>query len=317
MSVPVTEAVDAYIAERNNELSKSSIQNHRYQLKQFQSWCADESIEEIEEIEPIDVSRFRRDRSEHINNNTLYNQLSVLRLFLGYCARMQWVDEFVGESIVLPRRDGQARDSSIDPDRVEQILDVLQQYRYASAEHVILSLLWTCGLRIGALRSLDVPDVHTDERWIDVRHRPETGTPLKNKAKSERQINLHDWVGDLLGDWVSDRRPSVTDDFGREPVISTAEGRASRSTIRSVVYKLTACGDVGQGCQCSDYPSKCDSAVSPHDIRRSSISAWLDKGVEPSLLSDRVDTSKEMMDKHYDVRTEAEKRQRRRDAFDM
>lgn len=317
MSVTVTEAIESYLAERNSELSKSSIQNHRYQLKQFKKWCADESIEKIGDIEPIDASRFRRDRGEEINNNTLYNQLSVLRLFFAFCARMQWVDEFLSESIVLPRRNGEARDSSIDSDRVERILDVLEQYRYASAEHVILSLLWTCGLRIGALRSLDVSDVHADERWLNVAHRPETGTPLKNKAKSERQINLHDWVAELIDDWVSDRRPDVVDDFGREPVISTAEGRASRSTIRSVVYKLTACGDVGQGCQCSDYPSKCEKAVSPHDIRRSSISAWLDKGVEPSLLSDRVDTSKEMMDKHYDVRTEEEKRQRRRDAFDM
>jgi integrase len=298
-------------------LSDSSIQNHRYQIKQFRKWCDSNSIDSIGSLEAIDLSRFRRDRSQEINNNTLYNQLSVLRLFLGYCARMQWCDEHLPESIVLPRRDGQARHTAIDSDRVEAILADLKKYRYASVDHVILSLLWTCGLRIGALRSLDVGDVHIDELWIDVVHRPAEGTPLKNKSNSERQINLHGWVANVLDSWVSDRRPDSTDGFGRSPLIATVSGRAARSTIRGYVYRLTACGQLGSGCECSDFPSKCDEAVAPHDIRRSSISAWLQKGVEPALLSDRVDTSTDMMDKHYDVRSESEKRERRRDAFDM
>jgi integrase len=316
-TITVQEAAEAYLTERETELSDSSIQNHRYQIKQFRTWCSDNDIDGIESIEAITLSRFRRDRSTEINNNTLYNQLSVLRLFLAFCARMQWCDEHIPESIVLPQRDGQARHTAIESDRVEAILSDLDDYRFASVDHVILSLLWTTGMRIGALRALDVGDVHIEERWIDVRHCPDTETPLKNKHNSEREINLHDWVADALDAWVSDRRPDTSDGYGREPLIATASGRAARSTIRSVVYKLTACGDVGQGCQCSNYPSKCDSAVSPHDIRRSSISAWLDKGVDSSLLSDRVDTSKEMMDKHYDVRSEEEKRRRRKDAFDM
>jgi len=317
MSVTVQEAAEAYINERETELSDSSIQNHRYQIKQFRVWCSNNSIATLDNIEAIDISRFRRDRSQEINNNTLYNQLSVLRLFLAFCARMQWCDEHLSESIVLPRRDGQARHTAIDSDRVEAILSELEQYRYASVDHVILSLLWTTGMRIGALRALDVDDVHIDERWLNVAHRPTEGTPLKNKNNSERQINLHDWVADALGAWMSDRRPDTTDGYGRSPLIATKSGRAARSTIRGHIYRLTACGSLGSGCGCSDFPSKCDEAVAPHDIRRSSISAWLQKGVEPALLSDRVDTSTDMMDKHYDVRTESEKRERRRDAFDM
>lgn len=311
------EAEEAYINERETELSDSSIQNHRYQIKQFRQWCSDNSIATIDNIEAIDISRFRRDRSTEINNNTLYNQLSVLRLFLSYCSRMQWCDEHLSESIVLPRRDGQARHTSIDADRVEAILSELDDYRFASVDHVILSLLWTTGMRIGALRSLDVQDVHTDEKWLNVAHRPTEGTPLKNKNNSERQINIHDWVVDVLDAWMSDRRPNSTDGYGRSPLIATTSGRAARSTIRGHVYRLTACGALGSGCECSDYPSKCPDAVAPHDIRRSSISAWLNKGVDPNLLSDRVDTSEDMMDKHYDVRSASEKRKSRRDAFDM
>jgi len=190
MSVTIREASEAYLNERETELSDSSLQNHRYQIKQFRKWCKDNSIATIDNLEAIDISRFRRDRSQDINNNTLYNQLSVLRLFLAFCARMQWCDEHLSESIVLPRRNGQARHTAIDADRVESILNQLEEYRYASVDHVILALLWTTGVRIGALRSLDIDDVHIDERWIDVRHRPDTETPLKNNTYGHKYLNI-------------------------------------------------------------------------------------------------------------------------------
>lgn len=315
----INEAVEAYFAERSTELSDSSLQNHHYQLKQFRQWAGGAGdLERLDNIDPIDLSRFRRHRSEDLNSNTMYNQLCVLRLFLRFTHRMGWVPEDLPESIVLPSRAGGARDSSIDPDRVGSILDGLERYRYASLDHVLLSLLWTASLRIGALRSIDVSDVMIDEQWVEIQHRPESDTPLKNKAGSEREINLHGWVSDVLRAWISDRRPDYTDSYGRDPLVTTGEGRLARSSIRRRVYRLTACGPVDDGCACgAGGASDCSDCVSPHDIRRSSISAWLDKGTEPALLSDRVDTSTDTMDKHYDVRSETQKRELRRDAFDL
>jgi Site-specific recombinase XerD len=225
---------------------------------------------------------------------------------------MSWVGEGVPDSIVLPTRDGRSRDSSIDPDRVAAILDDLDQYAYASLDHVILALMWTCSMRIGAVRALDVCDVHTDEQWIDMVHRPGTDTPLKNKGGSEREINLHGWVAELLDAWMTDRRPGVRDAHGRDPLLVSDHGRLARSSIRSRVYRLTSCSDLSEACDCGDAPTACDDVVSPHDIRQSSISAWLDEGHDPQLLSGRVDTSPETMDRHYDVRNATDKRELRR-----
>lgn len=314
----VQEAITAYLAERSTELSDSSIQNHRYQLKQFRAWAGGaEKVDNIEDVEPIDISRFRRERSQDLNSNTMYNQLGVLRLFLRFCERMGWVDEGVPDSIVLPTRGGRSRDSSIDPDRVAAILDDLDRYAYASIDHVILALMWSCSLRIGAVRALDVDDVHTDERWVEMVHRPDTDTPLKNKGGSERELNLHGWVADVLDAWIRDRRPGVKDAHGRSPLLASSQGRLARSSIRTRVYKLTSCAAFDESCECGDSPTDCDDVVSPHDIRRSSISAWLDQGHDPALLSGRVDTSTDTMERHYDVRSAADKRNLRRDAFDM
>ncbi|RQG95777.1 tyrosine-type recombinase/integrase [Natrarchaeobius chitinivorans] len=314
----VPEAIESYLTTRESELSDSSVQNHRYQLKQFHGWTRGEELDGVASLDPIDVMRFRRYRSNDLNSNTMYNQLSVLRLFLRFAHRMGWVGEELPESIVLPKRDGSARDRSIDPDRVAGLLDQLDTYQYASREHVILSLLWTAGLRIGALRALDARrDVHPRDRFIDLVDRPETGTPLKNGAGSEREVNLHGWVAQVIDDYLADRRIDTVCEYGREPLITSDSGRYSRTSVRRTVYSLTDCGGLTGSCDCSDRSSMCDRSVSPHDIRRSSISAWLDDGQSPDLLAQRFDVSTDTMDKHYDIRSESDKRELRRDAFDL
>ena len=42
--------------------------------------------------------------------------------------------------------------------------------------------------------ALDVDDYNADEMYVEVHHRPEDGTPLKNQEKAEREVNLHEWV---------------------------------------------------------------------------------------------------------------------------
>jgi hypothetical protein len=57
--------------------------------------------------------------------------------------------------------------------------------------------------------------------------------------------------------------------------------------------------------------------VKPHSLRRSAITYWLNEGHSKELISDRMDVLKKVLDKHYDARTESEKRELRREAFDM
>jgi integrase len=316
MTVTIPDSIESYLNERSSELSASSIQNHTYQLKQFREWCASgDGIECLDDLDPIDLSRFRRARARDINANTMYNQLSVVRLHLRFCKRMGWVDEELPESIVLPSRDGRARDRELDSDRAKNIMDDLEQYAYASLDYCVFVLAWTCGFRCGALRGLDVRDIHVSDRYIELVHRPETGTPLKNGHGSEREVNLHGWVADVLTAWIEDRRTDSIDSHGREPLLSTRQGRISRTSIRRKVYSLTDCTGVVDGpCDCK---GKCSDSVAPHDLRRSSISCWLRDGHDKGLTSDRYDLSVSTLDEHYDVRTESEKREVRRDAFDM
>jgi len=60
----------------------------------------------------------------------------------------------------------------------------------------------------------------------------------------------------------------------------------------------------------------CPSRFSTHPLRKWAIMTQLDQGVPKELLSDRVDVSVSVLDKHYDQRTEERKSRRRREVIE-
>jgi integrase len=212
----------------------------------------------------------------------------------------------------------------LDSDRATEVLCYLEKYQYGSIEHVSIALLWHTMMRVGALHSLDLCDYDSDEQFLEIHHRPEQGTPIKNQQAGERLVALSSQLCELLDDWISDQRPSVTDDYDRNPLITTNKGRASISALRTYVYRWSQPCRYGQECphdrdqdDCEarerDYASTCPSSVSPHAIRRGSITHNLNDDVPDKVVSDRANVSQAVIDQHYDRRSEREKMEQRRD----
>lgn len=51
-------------------------------------------------------------------------------------------------------------------------------------------ILGEAGLRIGAVRAQDIGDVAFKEEWLELVHRPDQGTTLKNGPGGERLVAL-------------------------------------------------------------------------------------------------------------------------------
>lgn len=115
----------------------------------------------------------------------------------------------------------------------------------------------------------------------------------------------------------------MTDDYGRELLLASPQGRITKSTIRKYVYKWSRPCAVGAACphdrgpdECDaannlDQASKCPSSVTPHPIRRGYITRLLKAGVSMEVVSDRCNVSPVVIDEHYDVRSEDEKMRQR------
>jgi site-specific recombinase XerD len=323
-------AVERYLKERKPEVTESTHRNHRYALKRFVEWTEEVGMDDISDLDGLHIHDFKIYRRENgeINEVTLYNNLCALRVFVRWLESMEVVDAEIAENMILPNPDDDARDDKIEPERAEAILEYLETFEYATLRHALFAVLWDTGFRLGTVRTLDVDDYHSDEQYVEVHHRPETDTPLKNKSNADREVNLHDWVCEILNDYIEIHRDRVTDEYGREPLFTSQHGRPVNSNLRANINALTRpchySGECPHGreipeCEATtmEKAQRCPSSVPPHALRRSAITAWLNNGHNKELLSDRMNVSTKTLEKHYDARTLDEKRELRADAFDM
>lgn len=184
----------------------------------------------------------------------------------------------------------------LDVEDAKEILDYLCKFHFASRDHVLIALLWETGIRIGAANSIDSDDVNLEEEYIDLVRRPDEGTTLKNGKRGERHVAITAGSAELLEEYIENRRVDVVEDYGRSPLLTSEQGRFSRNGIRRSVYWITApcfrdqpCPDCNGGSE-----TKCPEAVSPHAIRRGSITYFLTRDVPEEIVSDRMNVSRSL-----------------------
>lgn len=330
---PITpkRAFDLYIKTKKSEVAKSTLKAHQYRLGHFLRWCDEKDIDNLNNVTGRDLHEYklwRRDEGD-LNKVSVKTQMDTLRVFIRWCESIDAVSNDLHVKVLSPSLDegDNQRNVMVDAEHAEAILDHLDRYRFAGKEHMILRLLWRTGMRIGGLHSLDVEDYRPDEMALHVQHRPETGTTLKNKHAGERYIALTSETCEIIDDWIQVNRLDVADEYGRNPLVSTVQGRAHKTHIRGVVYKWTSPCQIRRECPVGRNPMTCEAteygeeyrcpeSVSPHAVRRGAITHWLSKDVEPRVVSDRMNVSEDVIDDHYDERSERQKMEQRRRFLD-
>ena len=114
----------------------------------------------------------------------------------------------------------------------------------------------------------------------------------------------------VVNDYLDQRRPDVTDGYGRDPLLATQHGRVADSTIRTSVYDWSRpCVTTGEcphgrgvpdcdAAQDVDTAPGCPSSVTPHPIRRGYITHLLQTGVPVQVVSNRCNVFPEIIDQH-------------------
>lgn len=323
-----TDALEWYLEDKESEYSEKTLEAHEYRLGHFLRWCDKTGIENLNEIDGRKVHRFKTWRTNEggLNRVSQRTQLSSLRVFLTWCSDIDAVAPHVAEQVQVPSVDKheKKRTKDADPELILNALDYLRRYEYASNKHVALELMWHTALRVGGLYGLDVDDYHPRKSYIKVNHRPEQGTPLKNKRSGERAVNLSDGLCNLLDDYLDTQRPDVRDDYGRKPLLATQYGRVARQTIRAWTYRATRPCEFGEGCPSNhdtenceylenERAAACPHNVHPHAIRGASITYHRNQGWPVEHLSGRVNASPSVIKDHYDEPDDEEEIARRRD----
>ena len=217
----------------------------------------------------------------------------------------------------------EVNDSFIRASDAEDILDYLERFEYASLRHTVFFTLWHIGTRSSSLLALDLKDLHHKENKLCIRHRPTTGTALKNKEKGEPNGFIKGKLATVIEDFVNENRADVLDEHGRRPLFATRNTRVSRTTIQRVIYTATRPCHIGKECPHDWEPDiceansynlacKCSSSLSPHPLRKGAITYSLNDETLKDVISDRMDVSREVLDKHYNKQSKDEQMETRR-----
>lgn len=349
-----------YLRVREDEVSESTLNSHRYRLNPLTEWANQhDDVEYLSDLSPRTLYEYRKWRKDDgdLKDITLHTQLTTVRTWLKKLGTLELVDEDLHRRIEIPdvNEEQEVRNVMLSADRAEEIDTYLSKFEYGSRLHVIWTLLYGVGIRIGGVRGLDLSDVDFEDQSIQFRHRPEgrpspshsggltvgdddyhhteTGekgvtTPLKNAAGGERIVSMSDDIKRVLCDYVKMNRRDTVEGNGREPLVTTPQGRISLGTIRREVYRLTQPCQIGKDCphgetkeDCSvagytDSPSKCPSIVNPHAIRKLVIVEYRREEIPDKFITDRCNVSQRVIDKNYDMRSESEQMEQRRDYFE-
>ncbi|MFC6613698.1 tyrosine-type recombinase/integrase [Halopenitus salinus] len=311
-------ARELFLDHKATHCTEKTVRSHKYRSKHFSTWCDENGIDNMNDLSGRDLHKFRLwHMEEHdINKMSLRHQMCSLRVFLKWAASIEAVPPNLYDKVMVPTLSpGQRqRDDMLEADAAEAVLEHLWKFHFASREHAIIALLWETGIRLGAANSIDLSDVNVDDGYIRLVHRPEEGTTLKNGKSGERPVAITDELAEVLRAFVEHDRADEVDDYGREPLFTSCYGRLSRTGIRRAVYKTTApCFRDAPcpGCE-DDSDTPCPESVSPHAIRRGSITHFLTEDVPTEVVSDRMNVSRDVLEQHYDRRSEEVKLEQRR-----
>ncbi|AGB36709.1 tyrosine-type recombinase/integrase [Natronococcus occultus] len=330
-SMSPREAKNRFLNHHESEYSANTLQEYGYSLDRFIEWLDEQNVSDMNRMTGRLVSDFAEDRKQNVKPATLKTDLDRVRRLMQFCESIDAVPEGIADKIISPQLAGkdEARDERVTEKQAEAILDYLEKFEYADRRHLIFYLVWHTGCRSGSLRALDVQDFTygPDGPELHVLHRPHAGTPLKNKEKGERIISLNDEATEIIETWLEYHRPPVEDEYGREPLIATSQGRISKGALQRNFYVMTRpcwysneCPHDVKVSECEARThhgaSKCPSSRSPHAGRRGAIQRFLNNDAELEDVSGRANVSREVLKKHYDTGDKRELQRRRRRSLD-
>ena len=313
------EAVTRYLRRRRSDSTDASVKSWKYRLKLFVEWCEGIGIESVGDLRGYDLDEYYELRSGAVAPATLEGEMWTLQTFTEYLEQIGAVDD-LSDSVRVPNLDPSDRANS-ESLSTEPALALLDYYRgsdvhRATRQHTFLELAWHTGARQGGLRALDVHDVYPDEGYVEFHHRPETGTPLKNKRHGERAVAVPDEVATVLREFLG-KRYDVRDDYDRQPYLASRYGRPTENTVRTWSYVATLpclhsdCPHGKQRTSCDyteiKHASKCPSSRSPHRIRTGAVTWMLNAGIPPEVVAQRVNASVQTIRDHYDWATESQR----------
>lgn len=260
----ITTFLEHIEVERN--LSRLTVRNYRHYLSRFADWFTEHGYEKIEQLTldgvrkyRLYLSEFQDDHGDELTKKTQSYHIIALRSFLKWLVK-QDKKVLAPEKIDLPKGEG-LHMQFLDPEQMERLMaQPLGSTKQGLRDRAILEVLFSTGLRVSELVSLDRDQVDTQRREFGV----------IGKGRRARVVFLSERAANHLETYLVARTDHFSPMFIRmnREVDPGTEDEAMRLTSRSV-QRL-----VEKYVKQAKLPIK----ITPHGIRHSFATDLLHNG---------------------------------------
>lgn len=187
-----------------------------------------------------------------LSGRSIQRWLSAVRSYFRYCLKQGWAKNNPADDIRAPKSP-KPLPKTMDVDEVSQLLNFPRNDWVGIRDRAILELIYSSGLRISELCSLDLYDLNLQDASLRV-----TG-----KGSKTRELPVGKQALVALKDWLKFRHEKATEKSGQALFLSS---RGSRISPRTIQKQLGEYG-IKQGI---------NSKISPHMLRHSFASHILE-----------------------------------------
>lgn len=173
---------------KKKKYSKSSLENHRRDLKRFQQWLQakhqDRSIllSDLNQLSHTDLQDYRNELLHTLKERTVARHISSLKLFFRDLEVQGLVPKNPMNLVSFPKIPVSPPES-LTPQEVTALLDSPSSEHYLGLrDKAMLELAYSSGLKIKELLNLDVEDLFLDLGFIKIRGKRERMVPMTQKA---------------------------------------------------------------------------------------------------------------------------------------
>ena len=243
-----------YLFLKGKRYSQSTIQTYTFFIADFINFHTKTPLAELtNRAVELFIETVFMERNYSVSSQRQF--ISALKIFTVFCPQTKIHNlalERPKKSRILP--------SVLSQEEVLRIIQYTQNIKHRA----ILTLLYSCGLRIGELINLKLIDFHIDRKQLIVK---------KGKGRKDRYVSLADSFLPLLSNYYHSYKPTIY--FVEEQ----NGGKYSAESIRSFLRK--SCKKAG-----------IRKPVTPHTLRHSYATHLLENGVDLRYIQTLLGHSK-------------------------
>ena len=251
MKEPLIEQFLTYIATEK-QLSPNTLQSYTRDLQRLLSFCQEHSLDNWQDLHAKHIRQFvAQIHRQGLSGSSIQRMLSTVRSFYRFLSRIQVVEQNPAEAVQAPKAPRKLP-ATLDVDQIVQLLEIPVTDVISARDAAIMELIYSSGLRISELVSLDIHSLDLSDRSLRV-----TG-----KGRKTRMLPIGGKALQAIERWLDTRHEFA--DYAENALFVSQRG--TRITVRSVQQRMDYWGK-RMGVQ---------GKVHPHRLRHSFASHMLE-----------------------------------------